>query len=266
MSKQLTLLLPAFIAALTALQAQEQVVIEGVYKGKDLYIQNPFASEGVGFCAYEVRVNGEVSSDEVNSTAFAVDLSQYGFKNGDAVTVTISHKKGCAPSCINPLAVQPESVFTVKEINLAPDGLLMWTSTGENGSLPYRIEQFKWNKWVGIGEVIGKGTPGENSYRFQTDLHFGENTLRVSQLSGSGDRRTSGPVKVKSNRPGAVELLSEKVSAKIEFSGPTAYELFSEYGELVARGHGREIGIQELPKGTYYLNFGATTGAVVRKK
>ncbi|MFB0961855.1 MAG: hypothetical protein QMB20_11690, partial [Flavobacteriales bacterium] len=67
-------------------------VLEGVYQGRDLYVQNPFSEEGVGFCIYEVTVNGIVTSDEINSSAFAVDLSMYEFINGDdIVTVSYTH-------------------------------------------------------------------------------------------------------------------------------------------------------------------------------
>jgi len=46
------------------------IVLEGNYQGKNLYVQNPFAGSGVGFCVSEVIINGEVSTDEINSSAF----------------------------------------------------------------------------------------------------------------------------------------------------------------------------------------------------
>jgi len=41
------------------------LIVEGKYQQKNLYIQNGFSSNGVGFCAYEVKVNGQVTTDEV---------------------------------------------------------------------------------------------------------------------------------------------------------------------------------------------------------
>ena len=35
------------------------IILEGNYQGKNLYIQNPFGSGGVGFCVTEVKVNGK---------------------------------------------------------------------------------------------------------------------------------------------------------------------------------------------------------------
>ena len=56
------------------------LIVEGKYQQKNLYIQNGFSSNGVGFCAYEVKVNGQVTADEVNSSAFEIDFAP--FKSG----------------------------------------------------------------------------------------------------------------------------------------------------------------------------------------
>ena len=34
------------------------LVVEGKYQQKNLYVQNGFSSSGVGFCAFQVKVNG----------------------------------------------------------------------------------------------------------------------------------------------------------------------------------------------------------------
>ncbi|HHU01352.1 MAG TPA: hypothetical protein GXZ84_09100, partial [Bacteroidales bacterium] len=36
----------------------EQIELRGTYQGENLYVKNPFAASGVGFCVYEVTVNG----------------------------------------------------------------------------------------------------------------------------------------------------------------------------------------------------------------
>ena len=235
--------------------AQETILLEGVYKGKDLYVKNPFAPDGVGFCAYQVRVNGLVSSDEVNSSAFIIDLSLFELEKGDPVEVSIEHKKGCKPEFINPVAIYPEPSFEVVSMDLTEDGLLRWTTRSEDGALMYRVEQFKWNKWVQVGEVMGIGDSKLNQYSFQGDLHFGENQFRVSQGIARGGRKISEPVKVISNRPGKIELISERIRDEIEFSGPTAYELFNGYGDLVLKGYGKVIDLRRVEKGNYYLNY-----------
>ena len=68
------------------------IVLEGNYQGKNLYIQNPFAGSGVGFCVQEVRVNGNVTTDEIASSAFEIDFRNLQLKVGDKVEVKITHK------------------------------------------------------------------------------------------------------------------------------------------------------------------------------
>lgn len=92
------------------------LVIEGKYQNKNLFVQNAFASSGVGFCVYEVRVNGEVTTDELNSSAFEIDLAQRNLKPGDNVSITIKHKDGCTPKILNPDALKPTPTFETIDI------------------------------------------------------------------------------------------------------------------------------------------------------
>ena len=46
------------------------IVLEGKYMGKNIFVKNPFGGAGVGFCVFEVTVNGKLSPDEVNQSAF----------------------------------------------------------------------------------------------------------------------------------------------------------------------------------------------------
>src|SRR3954463_12316215 len=77
------------------------LVVEGKYQNKNLYVQNFFGGSGVGFCAFEVKVNGNITTDEVNSSAFEIDLASLKLKYGDKVTVEILHKDGCMPKVLN---------------------------------------------------------------------------------------------------------------------------------------------------------------------
>src|SRR5690606_15482464 len=91
------------LAALVCLPSWAGViVVEGRYQGKNLFVQNPFSEAGVGFCVFEVTVNDQIATDEINSSAFEVDLGNYGLKLGDAITVKIKHKDGCTPVVLNP--------------------------------------------------------------------------------------------------------------------------------------------------------------------
>ena len=55
----------------TFAQSGGVIILEGNYQGKNLYIQNPFGSNGVGFCVSEVKVNGNITTD-INGDAIVV--------------------------------------------------------------------------------------------------------------------------------------------------------------------------------------------------
>ena len=43
-----------------------EIVLKGTFQGENLYVKNPFAASGVGFCVYEVTVNGLTFTEEIN--------------------------------------------------------------------------------------------------------------------------------------------------------------------------------------------------------
>src|SRR5690606_16112275 len=108
-----------------------------------LYIKNPFSGRGVGFCVFEVYVNGALTRDEINSSAFAIDFNILGIKVGDPIEIILKHKDGCTPLILNPESIKPHSTFEVSDIKVS-NNILTWTTTKESGSLPFIIEQFRW--------------------------------------------------------------------------------------------------------------------------
>jgi len=240
------------------------MVLEGQYQGKDLYVVNSVSASGVGYCVFEILVNGEVSSDEWNSPAFEVDLGIYGFKIGDDVVVTIKYKEGCLPKVINPGILEPQPTFEILDINISNSGLLDWSTKDESGQLPFVVQQFKWNKWVNVGEVIGKGISGENSYSFQTTEVSGVNKFRVVQKNGDGDLKPSAAVEYSSTMT-PVSVAYDKKGRSLTFSRETNYELYNVYGQIVKRGFGAQADLTSLPKNDYYISFDNSTEKFYRK-
>ncbi|HRG38225.1 MAG TPA: hypothetical protein PK289_06830, partial [Bacteroidia bacterium] len=97
------------------------IVLEGNYQGKNLYVQNQFAASGVGFCVQEVRVNGNVTTDEITSSAFEIDFRNLQLKLGDKVEVRITHKDDCKPKILNPEVLLPKSTFETISIGVDKD-------------------------------------------------------------------------------------------------------------------------------------------------
>ncbi|MFB6257473.1 MAG: hypothetical protein ABEH38_02175 [Flavobacteriales bacterium] len=254
----LTSLLALFLIPIVTGQSGKKLVLEGKYHNKNLYVNNPMSEAGVGFCVNEVRVNGDVTSDEVNSSAFEVNLEQHELSSGDKVLVEIDHKAGCKPKVLNPDVLKPRATFKVKEIEVDSAGILHWTTVNEKGKLPFKIQQFKWNKWVTVGEVQGKGTPGKHRYSFETIPVPGRNRFRVKQEGMDGEAKSSPAAEYHSTKK-EISYEHKKSEEKVVFSRKTSFELYNMYGELVKKGFGKELNISNFDKGTYYMNYGSKT-------
>jgi len=254
------------IAGFSTISFAGNIILEGNYQGKNLYVQNPFAGSGVGFCATKVEVNGQVTTDEINSSAFEIDFTNLQLKVGDKVSVKIEHKDDCKPKVLNPEVLKPKSTFEVKAMTSEKDGTIKWTTTGEQGQLPFVIEQFRWNKWVKVGEVDGKGTPGTNDYTFKITPHFGENQVRIKQVDYTSQPRYSKPIKFMSDAT-EVTCPIKKVSDKLVFEGgETMYEIYDKFGNIVKKGFGANVDVKSLSPDVYYLNFDNQTTEFIKKK
>ncbi|MFT4777738.1 MAG: hypothetical protein ACI80P_000008 [Flavobacteriales bacterium] len=239
-------------------------VYNGVYQGKDLYVKNPFAGDGVGFCVFEVKVNGEVTSDEINSSAFAIDLELYKLKIGTPIEITIRTKEDCEPNIINIDAIAPASTYSLDEIALVGNQTLTWKTSKESSNIPFVVEQFKWNKWVDVAEVVGEGKSKGNVYTTEISTHNGENTFRLRQDDAMGSHYSDRYV-VQVTTP-EINIITDKIFEKIEFSSKTDFEVFDEYGIVVAQGRGASLDCAKWTPGSYYINYGGKFGQKVRKR
>ena len=233
--------------------------LSGHYQGKNLYVSNPEDEFGFGFCVSKATVNGDPISDGVQSSAFEINFEEFGLNIGDEVFVVLYHDVGCKPKILNPEVLKPKSTYVIQSISCTPDGQLTWTTTGESGKLPYVIEQYRWNKWVPVGEVDGIGTSGENSYSFKVSPHSGENKVRVAQTDHTGQKKPSKAVTFTTDIA-EPELQPKKVKGSIKFTAngspiETKFEIYDAYGNIVKKGVGSEVDCTNLKKGAYYINY-----------
>jgi hypothetical protein len=257
MKTKILILLGLIIAGVN--YAQATLSIDGSYQGKNLYIQNPMDEDGFGYCATKVTVNGDIMPGGTGLAAFEIDFAQFNIGIGEPVFIAIEHNDGCKPKILNPEVLLPKSTYMVNKMDISANGKLTWTTVNEKGKLPFVIEQYRWNKWVAVGEVQGKGTEGPNTYEFIATPHSGENTLRVTQFDHSGRGRYSKEITFKS----AVMEVSKKpsiVKDKIEFftNGipvETRYEIYDAYGNIVKKGVDKVVNCRNLVKGVYYINY-----------
>lgn len=239
------------------------IILEGKYQNRNIYVTNPAGGSGVGFCAFEVRVNGDVITDEVNGQAFEIDLSQFDLTTGEKVTIEIKHKGGCAPSVLNPGGLKPKPTFVTKDIDISKTGVLSWETKNEAGVLDFQIQQYKWNKWITVGQVTGIGTPDLNSYDFKTALTSGRNKFRVMQKNYEGKIKKSESVEIESNMPKMTYVYNSRTK-EIVFSGDTQYEVIDAYGRILKRGYNSSVDVSSLSKGMYYLCFDNSTESFKR--
>jgi hypothetical protein len=246
----------AIFIPFAGLFANEALLVEGKYQNKNIYVQNSFSSNGVGFCAYEVYVNDVRTTDEVASSAFEIDLRPYNLQQGDKVEIKIFHKEGCQPKVLNPEALKPRPTFATKSINVNKStGLITWTTTGESGALPFIIEQYRWNKWVYVGEVQGLGTPAEHTYSFQATAHSGENKFRVKQVGFGKEVKYTPEVNFTPDNKAKLSMSLSNDTKQVTISGESLYEMFDAYGNVVLKGYGTSIDLAGFAKGTYWLCF-----------
>lgn len=232
--------------------------IEGHYQGKNIIVQSPESEDGFGYCISKVTVNGEVSSAGVKTSAFQIDLTEFNINIGDPVFILVEHEEGCKPKLINPEVLLPKSTFILENISCTPEGNLSWSTTGESGKLNYQIEQYKWNKWVVIGEVAGIGSEGKNKYNFAVSPHSGENKVRVTQTDNSGKKRVSKEVSFKCESCPEPEMKKGENAIVFENDGKpikTKYEIFDAYGNIVKKGMSSIVDCGNLKKGVYHVNF-----------
>lgn len=234
------------------------IVLEGTYQNKNVYVANSMAGSGAGFCTYEIVVNGDKSTDEVQSSAFEIDLTIYQLAFGDEVSIEIKHKEGCTPKVINPDVLNPIPTFETTDIDISSTGTLSWTTTGEDGILPFVVQQYKWSKWVNVGEVTGIGTTESHSYSFEVNFVSGTNKFRVMQRSHDGKVLASPSVSITSSEPKLTHIYNKK-SDEIEFSDETSYEIYDVYGQVKKKGFGRSVDVGNLDKGDYYVSFDSST-------
>ena len=85
----------------------DRIILIGVYKGKNLFVQSPYSDNGQFCVTYEPIVNGYQSTGVINSSAFEIKLDKFHLKIGDKVEIIIKHHLDCKPKILNPEAILP---------------------------------------------------------------------------------------------------------------------------------------------------------------
>lgn len=251
--KNVLIFVTIFFIAFSGLSAQDTIVT-GNYYGKNLYITNPSIKNTNNYCISKVVVNEKVLGDEIASNSFEIDFALYGVLINSAVNIVITYAEGCKIKIVNPEVLQAKSSFAFISAKVDKTSKLNWTVKGEIAS-SFIIDQFRWNKWMSIGEIDPADTVHKNMYALEIKPHFGPNLFRISHTDFNGNTVYSKPVKYRSATTKEVLIVSQKVTTQLDFSAETAYEIFDDKGNFISDGVAQNVDITDLPKGKYWVNY-----------
>jgi hypothetical protein len=250
MKNRLLLLLSTALFCLN-LNAQE-INIDGVYNGKNLYILNP--SIGNGYCVSEVWVNGKKTKDEVNSNSFEIDFSLLGIKEGTTLRIRIFHSKNCLPKIINPEVLEEITRLSFVNIKINKGETINWEINGNALQGNFSVEQYRWKKWVLVNEISIQDSTTLNSYSVEIYPNTGQNLFRIKFTDDKGKVFYSKEIKY--NQPGKeLTITTDKIKDKIALSNTSMYEIFDEKNNLILQGTSKYIDVSELKKGKYFINY-----------
>lgn len=234
--------------------------LDGTYQGENVYVQNPYNSGKNAFCIQEVTINDNPFT-EFNSSAFEIPLDDYN--KGQYLNIKIKHNDDCRPRILNAEVIRSKSTFEIISLK-ADENSLKWTTNNESNQEPLIVEQFRNNKWVVIGKVIGKGPEGYNNYNFEVNHFSGANKYRIKQKDLGNKYRYSDILTHKSKKQ-PIDWFPKRVENEINLTAKTQFEIFDGAGNKLRSGFGNKIDVTDLPVGSYYLNIDNKTLKFTKK-
>lgn len=239
-----------------------EILIAGIYQGKNLFIQNPFSPDNKTYCASEVYVNDEKTMSNIKLGAFEIDLS--GLEIDDPVTIRITHKDGCAPKLINPQAIRPSGNFQIADVR-ASGNTISWSSSGETTAFAYYIESLVNGNWIVLRKINAKGqakTPyavtiaepdAASKYRIKaqnSDTHQMFYSRVFSQIAEAA------VIEMDTVEQKPVTFVPKSPKTHLTLSRESEYEILDAGKKTIAKGKGVVVSIARLKTGTYYLKTG----------
>ena len=240
--------------------------MEGAYCGKNLYVQNPMADDGFGYCASKVYLNGILILDSIalqkDHGAFEIDLLKEHLELDQKIIIEIVHENGCLPKVLlnDFLPTRRNVIYQSIVIDTAKN--ILWTVTNPT-SYSYFIEQYRWNKWIQVGEISNKDSISKNSYSHHLDfLHAGINKFRICQMNEYGDKSSSQEISFVVNKP-SVKFEQNKETKSINFTEETRFEIYNNNGSIVKKGVSKNIDCSNLIDGIYFMNYDSLNVKIV---
>ena len=228
---------------------QNELVLTGVYNGKNLYVQNPIAPNLKDYCTQEVYVNGELVFQNPRSSAFTINLAHLSTK--DPVEIKILYSEGCMPKIINPQVVRALASFKYLAVNV-DTAAVSWTTNNQQKGGKFFIEQWHNERWMPVATVSAE--VDQARYSTAVSHNSGTNRYRIKFLQDDGEMYYSN-VQEYSSAQEPISFTPTRVSDKIFLSQNTDYEVTDTGGKQLLKGKGNEIFVGNLSTGVYYLKI-----------
>ena len=232
-------------------QAQEEIVLTGVYKGDPLYVQNPYHPGLKNFCINAVYINEKLVPLDYNLSAIKLDFRKYDLYT--PVRIKIDHKNVCKPVLVNKDAILFHSSFKYTDIALT-DSVLTWSTKGDRPGAVFEIEKLYTNGWEMVSTINSTGQFSGDDYVFTPDLRGGSNKYRIKYKVTNGRYLYSDEVELEFY-PDPVALVSETVANVLRLNRVSDYRIEDNDGQVLLTGTAKTIDVSELKAGEYLIFF-----------
>lgn len=228
----------------------QELMLKGVYRGRDVYIQNPYNSTKNYFCVQSVVVNGLTIISEPNSSALTADLSSFNLN--DSISIMVFHYAECLPKILNPRVLKAGKGFSI--VNpMTDNSSVTWISTGEQDKNAYfELEKMFLDGWKTIQKVKAKGDIDNNQYSVGVVHYAGENLFKLHYVSEIVSIYSEEFEFYSAGEPISF-FPTEDVDEIISLSKATDYEIKDIDGKVYKKGYGLDIFVRELKPGEYIL-------------
>ena len=236
---------------LTGVISRAQTIeLNGVYRGKNLFIQNPYLANKKSYCIQSISVNGVTVANSLNSSAVQVDLQSLML---DApVKIIITHVAGCDPKILNGAVLEQNVGFSFIQYTV-DNSSISWITIGENpGKGEFTIEKMKIDGWEPIKKVPAKGDLDNNQYSLAVAHYSGENIFRIRYVIENKDFISEEFSFYSAEDPVSYFPVDE-VYDLLSLSRITDYKIKSLEGKVVMEGIAQDINVEGLPYGEYFL-------------
>lgn len=240
-----------------------ELVLNGVYQGKDIYVQNSYSRQEKAFCTLSVTVNDREVISNPTSSAFKISFSHLAI--GDIVVIRIHYREGCTPRIVNPDAIQPLRKFEFLTAQ-ADRNAVSWLTRGEMPGGKYLIERkVANNDWEVVKEVPYQQDAQAGNYAIPIQHRGGENIYRI-KYQGVNDVNAYSVSFAYTYKETPITFYPVEATRKLYLSEETDYLITDAKGKKYKRGRGRIIKIHNLKPGEYFLNYQERSERFIKKE